>query len=80
MQFDFTQEDLKERLKNNKVELFLDFLKKLQVEVPHNVKQDTQLILSLLTKQLVTSSGKTLASKALGLETFKNLYMAKKVS
>jgi len=55
----FTVDELKERLKNNKTELFLDFLKKLKVEVPAQQRSNQQVILTLLTRHLVTQEGKT---------------------
>jgi hypothetical protein len=57
--YTFTIDELKDRLKNNKTELFLDFLKKLKVEVPPQQRSNQLVILTILTRHLVTQEGKT---------------------
>jgi hypothetical protein len=64
---EFTVDELKDRLKNNSITLFLTFLDKLKVTYTQEQKTDPAAILDILARKLVQEPGKRLASKILGL-------------
>jgi hypothetical protein len=74
----FTTNDIKERIKNNTIETFRMFVKRLKLQSPNiaglNLEQEKEHLLSLLAQELVTSEGKKKASSILGLRTFKEMY------
>ena len=75
---DFTVEELKDRLRNNSITLFLTFLDKMKVSYTPEQKSNPAVILEILATQLVAEQGKRQASKILGLTTYKDLYSQKR--
>ena len=68
----YTARDIQDKIKNNPMHTFKEFVRRLQIPVGENATKD-QLV-NALSENLITEEGKRKASKILGIKTFKDMY------
>ena len=68
----YTARDIQEKIKNNEMRIFQDFVRRLHLPTEPNPSRET--LIRQLSECLITSEGKNKASKILGLKTFEQMY------
>ena len=68
----YTAKDIQDKIKNNEMTTFLEFVRRLQL--PHHPGASKDFLVKQLSENLISEEGKRKASKILGLKTFRDMY------